>query len=449
MDDARSEASIASYVQGSEDQLVKKVYLKLAHENEIGSSEHIAAVDALCALQTVLARKAEPNRQSQIRLICVVSSLARRLVRIEDQIARLLHYAADAEAAIENAPKINHLRVESVDFERTTTLVFVIIVMLDIHALGGTPVDSEAPLSSLDEAIDRSLWSELCRHSKRRIEPPEDLQYNEKQRLITEELSDRPFVLNEDSSSWSAVLLQPGVLANAAVRSAGSLIAEGGVHAMEELKSLAKIFAESTAAQMSVEMLKSDRDFLTLASRRVQELPATEREQSLFSIVSAAESESGQSVLRDLFLSFLLPKKVVGKRRTLLMSRETATQATKEYPWVAALAHEVAMGGSEHLWEHSKSELRRMCALLTGIAVLTTKGTDDTIRKATAFNGLVQLPFLETPPPPRTRPRLALVTSTRTWCLYTLSSSGKPAVEVSQRGLEGLVTAVLLFKNSV
>ena len=231
------------------------------------------------------------------------------------------------------------------------------------------------------------------------------------------------------------------------VRASGPLLAEGGVHAMEELKSLARIFAESTAAQMSVQMLKSERDFVTLNSRNAG--ARCHGASNPLLIVSAAESESGQSVLRDLFLSFLLPKKVVGKRRTLLMSRETATQATKEYPWVAALAHEVAMSGAEHLWEHSKSELRRMCALLTGIAVLTTTGTDDTIRKATAFNGLVQLPFLETPPPPRKRPRLALIPTTRSWCLYTLSSAGKPVVEVSQRGLEGLVTAVLLFKDSV
>jgi hypothetical protein len=449
MDETLSEKSSVSYGRGSEDSFVKTVYKHLAHDGEISSSEHITAVDALCKLQGVASRATEVNRQTQIKLICVITSLARRFVRLEDQVARMLYYDDDPDAAIANAAKIEHVRGEIIDFERTATLVFIVIVMLDVVALGGSPVDSEVPYASLDEAMDRSLWEELCKHSKRKIEPPEDLQLNEKMRLLMEDLSDRPFLVSEESHSWSTVLMQPGLLANAAVRASGSLLRSPGIETMDELRSLSKTFAEATSAQMSAQLLKSERDFMTLSSRRVQSLGSTEREQALNSIVSSAESESGQSVLRDIFLSFLLPKKVVGKRRTLLMSRETAAKASKEYPWASALAHEAAMAGAEHLWEHSKSELRRVCALLTGIAMLTTNGTDDTVRKATAFGGLVQLPFLETQPPKRTRPRLALVPTTRSWCLYTLSSNGKPVVEVSQRGIEGLVTAVLLFRDSV
>jgi hypothetical protein len=201
---------------------------------------------------------------------------------------------------------------------------------------------------------------------------------------------------------------------------------------------------------MSVQMLKSERDFMTLSTQRIRSLTAKDRENALSSVISAAESESGQSVLRDLVMSFLLPRKVVGQRRTLLLSRETSARASKEFPWVASLAHEVAMQGAEHVFEHSKSELKRVCALLTGIAMLTTTGTDDTIRKATAFNGLVQLPFLETVPPSnRMQPRLALVPTTRSWALYTLSRSGRPVVELSQRGFDGLVMAVLCFREHV
>ena len=94
--------------------------------------------------------------------------------------------------------------------------------------------------------------------------------------------------------------------------------------------------------------------------------------------------------------------------------------------------------------------MKRVCALLAGIAMLTTTGTDDTIRKATAFNGLVQLPFLETvPPAKRTQARLALVPTTRSWALYSLSASGKPIVEISQRGFDGLVMAVVCFRTSI
>ena len=450
-DDSRSEASVVSYsTTGGEDAYVKTVYKKLAHEGNVTTSDHIEAVDALCKLQGALERSGDASRQSQIRLICVMTSLLRRVVRLEDEVAKLLHYLTDPEEIAAGATKVPQLRADVRDLEQTATLVFTVVVMIDVIALGGSPADAESSFQSLDDAMDRCLWSELCRPSKRRLELPEEIQYNEKQRLLTEELADRPFVVHEDSSSWTTLMLQPGLLANAAVRAAGSLLQSRSEECVEELKQLSRVFAQNTAAQMAVQMLKSERDFVTLATQRIGSLPALDRERALASVVSAAESESGQSVLRDLVISFLLPRKVVGQRRTLLLSREVSARASKEFPWIASLAHEVAMQGAEHVFEHSKSEMKRMCALLAGIAMLTTTGTDDTIRKATAFNGLVQLPFLETvPPTKRSQTRLALVPTTRSWTLYTLSSAGRPAVEMSQRGFDGLVMAVVCFREAV
>ena len=450
-DDSRSEASVVSYsTTGGEDAYVKTVYKKLAHEGNVTTSDHIEAVDALCKLQGALERSGDASRQSQIRLICVMTSLLRRVVRLEDEVAKLLHYLTDPEEIAAGVTKVPQLRADVRDLEQTATLVFTVVVMIDVIALGGSPADAESSFQSLDDAMDRCLWSELCRPSKRRLELPEEIQYNEKQRLLTEELADRPFVVHEDSSSWTTLMLQPGLLANAAVRAAGSLLQSRSEECVEELKQLSRVFAQNTAAQMAVQMLKSERDFVTLATQRIGSLPALDRERALASVVSAAESESGQSVLRDLVISFLLPRKVVGQRRTLLLSREVSARASKEFPWIASLAHEVAMQGAEHVFEHSKSEMKRMCALLAGIAMLTTTGTDDTIRKATAFNGLVQLPFLETvPPTKRSQTRLALVPTTRSWTLYTLSSAGRPAVEMSQRGFDGLVMAVVCFREAV
>ena len=155
-------------------------------------------------------------------------------------------------------------------------------------------------------------------------------------------------------------------------------------------------------------------------------------------------------MIRDLMISFLLPQKAVGRRRTLLLSRESSANASKQYPWVASIAHETAMQGSEYIFQNSRSELKRSVVLLAGIAMLTTKGTDDVVRKATAFGGLVQLPFLETvPPPKRNQQRLTLVPTTRSWTLYTLSSAGKPIVEISQRGFDGLVLCLLCFRENL
>jgi hypothetical protein len=450
-EDSPSEVSVASYnASGSEDSFAKKIYKKLAHDSEITTSEHIEAVDALCKLQYTVENTGRASKQAQIKLICVVSSLHRRVIRMEEEIAWHTHYQPDGKVGADMLSKVHQLKVEILNLKRTASLVFVAIVSLDVIALGGQPADAEASFQSLDDALDRSLWQELCKHSKRRLEVPDDVQYNEKQRILAEDIADSPFVIHEDSSSWSKLMAQPGLLANAAVRAAGSMLSSKTDDAMQELEKLAVIFSESTSAQMAVQMLKSEQDFMTLATRRISQLSPQDRENALSSVVAAAESESGQSVLRDMIISFLLPRKAVGKRRTLLLSREASAKASKSYPWIASLAHEAAMQGAEHIFQNSKSELKRSVALLTGLAMLTTSGTDDVIRKATAFSGLVQLPFLETVPPrSRKQPRLALVPTTRAWTLYTLSPSGKPVVEISNRGFEGLVLCLLCFREHV
>ena len=203
-----------------------------------------------------------------------------------------------------------------------------------------------------------------------------------------------------------------------------------------------------------------DRDFLSLSASRVfaNVMSADDAknadEQILASIVAAGESESGQACLRDLMVSFLAPKHVVGTRRTLLLSREVSENVAVEFPCIASMAHETAMQGAEAIWSSSQSELKKACALLAGLAMLITTGTgDDKIRRAVAFGGLVQLPFLECPLPqytPSARPHklIALVPSTRSWVVYQTSSSGKPVVWLSKRGLDGLCHALLLRQSN-
>ena len=446
-------SSIASYNGGDgggrENELIKFIYTKLAHEAEITSLEHIEAVDALCKLQHSLESANNASKKSQIRLICVIASLFRRCVRIEEKIAQRLHYSDDSETP-EAAAEVADLRFQISDVMTTASLVFVVTVVIDVIALGGVPTNSKEAFKMLDEASNRSLWQSLCKNSKRKLELPEELQFNEKQRLLIEELCDRPFVESENSSSWSTMMAEPGLMANAAVRTAGSILSNSSEEALNEIHRLAMVFCQSTSAQMAVQMLKSNEDFISLAGQRISSLDSKQREDALLSVISAAESESGQSVLRDLIISFLLPSKVVGRRRTLLLSRETSARASKEFPWIASLAHEAAMQGAEYLFQHSKSEMKRTAALLAGIAIITTTGTDDVVRKATAFNGLVQLPFLETvPPTKRTQQRLALVPTTRSWALYTISATGKPSVQLSKRGFSGLVLALLCFTDSM
>ena len=84
------------------------------------------------------------------------------------------------------------------------------------------------------------------------------------------------------------------------------------------------------------------------------------------------------------------------------------------------------MGGSEWMWENGTDVLERMCCLIAGLAVLTTKGGEDPIRKQDAFCGRLQLPFLETAPPPREKMRITLIPHTKRWVLVH-SGHARPA----------------------
>ncbi len=101
------------------------------------------------------------------------------------------------------------------------------------------------------------------------------------------------------------------------------------------------------------------------------------------------------------------------------------------------------MAGAEVIWTNNEDELERMCCLLSGLAILTTKGGADPIRKLEAFNGRVSLPFLETTGVGQTGSRLVLFPESRRWVLYRLDARGVPRVLSSLSGFEGLCTCAL------
>ena len=103
------------------------------------------------------------------------------------------------------------------------------------------------------------------------------------------------------------------------------------------------------------------------------------------------------------------------------------------------------MAGAEFIWQHSKDELERACALLAGVAILTTRGGEDPIRKKDAFVGRVSLPFLETTPPLPGVKRLALIPDQKRWMLYKIGKDGAPHVLCNLRGFEGLCDCLLEF----
>lgn len=117
----------------------------------------------------------------------------------------------------------------------------------------------------------------------------------------------------------------------------------------------------------------------------------------MVALATAAEGEFGGTAMRDLLLSFLLPRHIVGVRHTLLLTREAHQQARIGHGPILNHAHSVAMMGAIKVWEDEHAlfgPLHRACALLSGFAMLTSPGGRDALRVAVAFDGLVQLPFL-------------------------------------------------------
>ena len=108
------------------------------------------------------------------------------------------------------------------------------------------------------------------------------------------------------------------------------------------------------------------------------------------------------------------------------------------------------MAGVEWIWDHAEDDVERTVSLLTGLAMMTTKGDDDPIRKAVAFGGRLQMPFFEVPPPDEAAAlRICFVPEYQRWVLYRLDRKGMPTVRSSQRGFEGLCNAALLLVASL
>ena len=218
-------------------------------------------------------------------------------------------------------------------------------------------------------------------------------------------------------------------------------------------------------------------------------------------IITAADSTDGMNVFQDMLLSFWLPRHIVGVRNTLLISRRARRMAEIEHSDIVQLAHHAAMQGPLRVWKcgvlinddeestasdflttgvHSNStssfarisssgeahrrwktndiETEKVCAVLSGLALLTCKSSED-VRTGVAFKGTVDLPFLGN------RPKIArsyefsfekkigrLMLYQREWIYYrTTFKGGSAVVDVMMRGvgLEGLQRCAVLFARDV
>lgn len=153
-------------------------------------------------------------------------------------------------------------------------------------------------------------------------------------------------------------------------------------------------------------------------------------------------------MLRDLILSFKLPRNVVGVRRTALLGRDSNRIATEIHPSILGSAHDCAMRGARWTWDKDEDPVHRMCAILAGIAVQCFCNATS-VRKDDVYNGRVQLPFLETMPVGPTVQRLALLEHSHEWVVYSMNDKAQPVVRLRQAGFEGMVAAALLFVSTL
>ena len=224
---------------------------------------------------------------------------------------------------------------------------------------------------------------------------------------------------------------------------------------MEEAIELAQIFFHQSSHAMSFQLFstcsKPGEDFLTLSSASFLASVNSVNNVRLQAIAEIAESEAGQSCLRDFILSFTLPRSVVGLRKTCLLTRKSNTRATKEFPVILGEAHDAAMRGASYSWTDDEKVIHKICSILAGIAVVMTKNAQS-IRRDDAFCGRVSLPFLETRMDPGSEflPRMHYVADSDSWVVYKMSSkSGLPSVDFQGYGFEGCCQACLLFMKSV
>ena len=164
------------------------------------------------------------------------------------------------------------------------------------------------------------------------------------------------------------------------------------------------------------------------------------KEKKLQSIVDGADSEVGQQVLRDLILSFLLPRELLGARKTLLLPREASKRAGVEHGMLLSQAHDAAMRGAPWSFSDDENVIHKICALLAGLAMLQlAKLKEADVRLATPFSGLLQIGFLELLPCSEKK-RLVYDEELDLWRVY---SQNPLTIHARGAGLDGLKACML------
>tara|TARA_Y100000385_G_C13095642_1_gene641122 strand:- start:89 stop:1228 length:1140 start_codon:yes stop_codon:yes gene_type:complete len=324
---------------------------------------------------------------------------------------------------------------------KTVSLLFVLIVLSE-----GPLVD--APVGDTSSGDEESMFSDTIEGAY--LKHGTGVERTQEGRLLDawkqSSASDSAFGLSgAHASSMGTQLRSDAEISRATLHEGRALSV---IATVEELSDLAMVFFRvSGSAAMNSMIQQREADFVTLESAGVLTSSLENREELLSAIVAAAESESGQAVLRDLILSFKLPRSAIGVRRTLLLTREANTIVTMQHAEILNGAHEAAMRGAEWSWEKDDDQVHKAAALLAGYAVVVSK-SQEFIRKGDAFRGRICLPFLECRPPKDGRQARLVMLSEGEWAIFKMNSSGQPRVLLKQSGFGGLCMCLLFLSKS-
>lgn len=428
--------------------LIKKVHGKLGHSGPLSLTQHLGAVKKIRALRDRLANGESLDSKTLILMLCTGIACHRRWAVGETSVGDASGDGGGGCARDEAAElKMNEDAKELV--RGTATLLFTLLCLVERKK--NRPSNLETAREAVATAGLTSVWAQLRPKptpKKKKKRAP-----NQARNAAAEEEEEEEELDEEDRREQAMWEIATRMSASEVARHTLTL----GVSCLEDeasnaIDGLMAFFFRSAGANMAESMLMpdGDQDFVSLAlAKPMAEMKGDERIKRLKALSIAAESEAGQSIVRDLLLSFLLPASHVGVRQTLVLTRASSTRAGVDYPELTSRSHEVAMAGSEWIWANGTDELERLCCLMAGLAVLTTKGGEDPIRKQDAFCGRLQLPFFETAPPAPEAMRITLIPHCKRWVLYKLDAKGRPKILCSLRGFEGFCDVALQLVASL
>jgi len=207
---------------------------------------------------------------------------------------------------------------------------------------------------------------------------------------------------------------------------------------MEDLLSHAAGSADATLSE-----------FVSLEKSNFIENPETPHMERILTLVGIAESEAGQSLLRDTILSISLPRRVVGCRGTYLLHRTTNKTATTQNTELVTEAHNAAMCGALWCWNNKEDAVLQTAAVLAGLGVFFC-GNKGTIAKSLPYDARVILPWICAPPNNHSVKgvRLFFSPTSNTWTAFSYLRNSEIKIHSRARGVKGLVWAVSIILDN-